>query len=113
MMKILNDAKDQQYAEHMAARAMDALERAIGVLEHAIDRFRGPDDEIDEKTLMAEIKALNGAFLFALKMREAARAAGCETFEIGHPELDLGAARDEIGRRLACLRAACDEGAVS
>ena len=67
-----------------------------------------------DKQVVADIKALNGAFLFAMKMQEAARAAGSERFGLrGAGQLDLDAARDEIGIRLACLRAAGGGGELS
>jgi hypothetical protein len=104
---------DRALAERTVGRALKALEIATRTLEDAVDAWQALEDGAGEKQVVAEIKALNGAFLFAMKMQEAARAAGSDRFgAAGAGVLDLDAARDEIGLRLACLRAAGGGGAV-
>jgi hypothetical protein len=105
---------DRDHAERMVGRALKALETATQTLEHAVDALKAVEDGTGEKQVVAEIRALNGAFLFAMKMQEAAHAAGSERFGAGGGgQLDLDAARDEIGLRLACLRSAGGGGPVS
>jgi len=114
MTDMIGLTDERSFAERTAGRAFKALETATETLEFAVDAMKAVEDGAGEKQVVAEIKALNGAFLFAMKMQEAARAAGSERYGSGGgATLDLDAARDEIGLRLACLRAAGGGGAVS
>jgi len=114
MTDMIELTDERARAERTVGRALKALEIATRSLEDAVDAWQALEDGAGEKQLVAEIKALNGAFLFAMKMQETARAAGSETYGLGGAgQLDLDAARDEVGLRLACLRAAGGDGAVS
>ena len=114
MTDLLELTQERARAERTVGRALKALETATETLEYAVDAMKAVEDGAGEKQVVAEIKALNGAFLFAMKMQEVARAAGSERFgAAGAGKLDLDAARDEIGLRLACLRTAGRGGDVS
>jgi hypothetical protein len=114
MTDMIDLVDDRAHAERTVGRALKALEIATQTLEDAVDAWRALEDGAGEKQVVTEIKALNGAFLFAMKMQEAALAAGSERYgAAGAGTLDLDAARDEIGLRLACLRSAGGGGAVS
>jgi hypothetical protein len=108
MKKKISHSFDCQMASKVILkRALVVLETATKNLEHSLAAAKTAQDDIDAKTRLADIKALNAALLFALKMQEATRAATQQDTEgQGAGALDLDAARDEISRRLACLRTA-------
>ncbi|VDC31793.1 hypothetical protein [Pseudogemmobacter humi] len=93
-----------------AAGALDLTEQlyriAVEELNEAFAGIREGRFELakDGKRAVRDLADLSKALLEERRNVEKLRkqAAG----EAGGGELDLGAARDEIGRRLACLRAA-------
>jgi hypothetical protein len=92
---------------HSSARA---LALALGKLE------AGETDKVAE--LPVALAQVRKALTLALMERQAVAKLGHETGDAGgggvsHAALDLAAARDEIGRRLARLRNARDAGGVS
>ena len=104
-------------AERKVEQAYKALNTAVEVLEHQLDALRkqsGAMTPADAEAVVKEMKAVNAAFLWAMQQEGKARDAGSQRYgRRGGGQLDLGAARDEIGRRLACLRAAGAGGALS
>lgn len=101
-------------AQKIVADAQEAFETTIEALKDTVRVLKGMP-ETGDREVIKDVKAMNQAFLFALEMQEKARVAGCKKFGTigGSAALDLGAARDEIAFRLACLRDAGDGGDVS
>lgn len=100
--------KDTTRADKTIRRAMDAFETTIDVLNEAVNKLKA-EYRAGEKAVMADLKAMNTAFSFAMAMEARARdAAGPHTQAKAAGTLDLDAAREEIGLRLACLRSAED-----
>ncbi|MEM7722889.1 MAG: hypothetical protein AAF376_10980 [Pseudomonadota bacterium] len=111
-MTIIMGRDDPDHAVKTVGRAFDALETATETLQAAVNALKLADPTFSDKQVVTDIRALNGALLFAMKTQEAARAAGHEGFG-GGGQLNLEEARDEIGVRLACLRSAGCGGDVS
>ena len=103
--------EDMARARKVLGRAIKAFEVTIEALDAAVDRLR-EDVTSGEQEVMKDLRAMNGAFLFAMTLEEKARAAEFGTGGGGAGQLDLDAAREEIGLRLACLRAAGGDRAV-
>ena len=113
MTDILETVDERAHAEKQVARALKALEMASATLENACDAMKAALGDGDQD-VVKELRTLNTAFLFAMNMQEKAIAAGSERFGSGGAGvLDLDAARDEIGVRLACLRDARGTDGVS
>ena len=98
------DPSDNPTAEALALQAQDAFDRAVRVLQVSCNELEQTPEAGDGDVTKA-VRQMNGAFLYTMEMREKARDAGCKRFGIGGAgDLDLDAARVEIGLRLACLR---------
>ncbi|NKX46296.1 hypothetical protein [Roseicyclus persicicus] len=98
------------HAERTVARAYKALEVAVELLESTLDAARAARD-CDETGVIKDVRAVGVAFQTALQLEGKAREAGSQRYGgRGGGELDLDAARAEIGRRLARLRAAGGDG---
>ncbi|RMA42144.1 hypothetical protein D9R08_11895 [Rhodophyticola porphyridii] len=107
------DRNDLARAEGIVAEAMKAFDVALEVLSDAIDALRA-EKTVGEQEVTKDLRAMNNAYMFALQMREKARDAGDRHgAAAGGGGLDLDAAREEIGLRLACLEAASGGGRVS
>ncbi|WP_050761343.1 hypothetical protein [Jannaschia sp. CCS1] len=99
--------------EIVALQAQDAFDRAVRALQDSC-KVLEQMPEAGEGDVTKAVRQMNGAFLLTMDMREKAREAGCKRFGAGGAgQLDLGAARDEIGLRLACLRRAGHGSGVS
>ncbi|MEJ6391832.1 hypothetical protein V8J82_01110 [Gymnodinialimonas sp. 2305UL16-5] len=91
-------------AETAVERAEKAFETAIAVLEASCDQLKSAP-EFGEGEVTKAVRQMNAAFLMTMDMQEKAREAGVKRFgNGGGGQLDLDAARSEIGLRLACLR---------
>ena len=101
-------------ATRIVLDAQEAFETTVAALREAVRVLKSMPETAD-RDVIKDVRAMNQAFLFALEMQEKARVAGCKRFgtATGSGQLDLGAARDEIAFRLACLRGAGDGGTVS
>jgi hypothetical protein len=107
---IVNGDDDRAHGDRTVLRAYKALEAAVELLESTLDTARGTGN-CDEAGVVKDVRAVGAAFQTALQMEGKAREAGSQRYGgRGVGELDLGAARDEIGRRLARLRAAGGDG---
>ena len=103
---IETDPKDETRAETLVLQAQDAFDRAVQALQDSCKTLEQAPEAGDGDVTKA-VRQMNGAFLLTMEMREKAREAGCKRFGAGGAgQLDLDAARDEIGLRLACLRRA-------
>jgi len=91
--------------------AMKGFHRAAAALNTAVEALE-TSPATGEKQVVADIRALNGAMIFALKMWSEARGAATG-YHNGSGGIDLDAARSEIGLRLDCLRTAGGGGGVS
>ena len=107
MTDLITGDDGRAHAERTAARAYKALEAAVEVLEGMLDAARAAQG-CDEGGLVKDVRAVGAAFQAALQLEGKAREAGSQRYGSGGGggELDLDAARAEIGRRLARLRAA-------
>ncbi|WP_224814366.1 hypothetical protein [Hasllibacter sp. MH4015] len=101
---IENDDLQADRAEVLVTEARDAFDRAVRVLNDSCSQLETMPDA-GEGDVMKCVRQMNAAFIHTMEMREKARVAGCKRFgETGAGQLDLAAARTEIGLRLACLR---------
>lgn len=101
-------------AAAIVAEAEAAFDTAVAGLREAVAALKELPDG-GEKDVAKDVRAVNGAFLFALEMREKACVAALRKqggTGGGGGALDLDAARDEIAFRLACLREAGGGGGV-
>lgn len=108
MTKTINESDALAYADRSVAQAYKALETAVEILERTLDIARTAS-VCDETEVVKDMRAVSAAFSLALQQEAKARDAGSQRYgrrDVG--VLDLGAARDEVRRRLACLRAAGD-----
>ena len=104
--------EDRAHGERTVLRAYKALEVAVELLESTLDAARATG-RCDETGVVKDVRALGAAFQMALQMEDKAREAGSRRHGgRGAGELDLDAARAEVGRRLARLRAAGGDGGV-
>lgn len=99
--------EDDACTEITVARAMKAFDVTVDALEDAVDRLRA-EEAVSPGAVIKDLKEMNSAFTLALNLKEKARDAkrGPDGRRAG--ELDLDAARAEIGLRLACLRGVSD-----
>lgn len=113
MIDNMTESEDLAQADRTVARAYKALEVAVELLESALDAARAAPKG-DATEVVKDVRAVAAAFQTALQVEVKARDAGSQRYtRRGSGELDLDAARDEVGRRLARLRAARDGGGVS
>lgn len=112
MTKTINESDALAYADRSVAQAYKALEVAVELLESRLDAARAALN-CDESDVAKDVRAVGAAFSLAMQQEAKAREAGSERYgRAGAGVLDLGAARDEVGRRLARLRAAGDRGGL-
>ena len=104
---ILDSDENVACTEITVLQAMKAFAVTLEVLEAAVDRLRA-DEAAGPGAVTKDLKDMNNAFLLALAMKEKLRDArrGSDGGRAG--QLDLDAARTEVGLRLACLRNAGD-----
>jgi hypothetical protein len=113
MIDRMTESEDLVRADRTVARAYKALEVAVELLESTLDAARAAP-EGDAAEVVKDVRAVGVAFQTALQVEVKARNAGSQRYtRHGTGELDLDAARLEIGRRLALLRAARGGGGVS
>lgn len=113
MTEFINESDALAYADRSVAQAYKALETAVELLERTLDAARSAT-LCDETEVLKDVRAVSAAFALALQQEAKARDAGSARYgRRGNGGLDLGTAREEVRRRLACLRAAADGGAVS
>jgi hypothetical protein len=113
MTDIINESDALAYADRAVAQAYKALETAVELLERTLDTARTAQT-CDETDVVKDVRAVGTAFALAMQQEAKAREAGSQRY--GRREggtLDLDAARVEIGRRLARLRAAGGDAGVS
>ncbi len=109
----MTESEDLVRADRTVARAYKALEVAVELLESTLDAARAGQDG-DTTEVVKDVRAVGAAFQTALQVEVKARDAGSQRYtRHGTGELDLDAARREIGRRLARLCAARDGGTLS
>lgn len=107
------ESEDLAQADMTVARAYKALEVAVELLESTLDAARAAKDG-DTTEVVKDVRAVGVAFQTALQVEVKARDAGSQRYSRrGTGQLDLDTARAEIGRRLARLRAARDDGRLS
>ena len=113
MIDNMNESEDLAQADRTVARAYKALEVAVELLESALDAARAAPKG-DATEVVKDVRAVAAAFQTALQVEVKARDAGSQRYTLrGTGQLDIDAARAEIGRRLARLRATRDDGCVS
>jgi hypothetical protein len=104
--------EDQKPFQEMLDGALEAFATARQVLRGTLKRLKA-EEPVESSEVPKHIRELNNALILAMGLEGKARdATGQRTGEIGAGQLDLDAARTEIGLRLACLRAAGGGGAV-
>ena len=115
MTQTVIDDEPAGRAKQSVQRAYKAMDVAVEVLESALDAARARRDSgEDDIDILKDLKDANAAFMLAMQVQGKARDAGHSIFGTeGQGQLDLDAARAEIGIRLACLRDAGDGGGVS
>ena len=108
MIDNMTESEDLAQADRTVARAYKALEVAVELLESALDAARAAPKG-DATEVVKDVRAVAAAFQTALQVEVKARDAGSQRYtRRGSGELDLDAARDEVGRRLGqAWRAAC------
>jgi hypothetical protein len=112
MTNTMTESVDLARADRTVARAYKALEVAVELLESSLDAARAAGDG-DTTEVVKDVRALGAAFQMALQVEVKARDAGSQRYtRQGTGVLDLAAARHEVERRLARLRATRDGGAV-
>ncbi|WP_109664238.1 hypothetical protein [Roseicyclus mahoneyensis] len=113
MTDIFNDHDALAYADRSVAQAYKALETAVELLERTLDAARVAEI-CNETDVVKDVRAVGAAFQLAIVQEAKARDAGSQRYgRRGGGVLDLDAARDEVCRRLARLRAARDGDDVS
>ncbi|WP_114964951.1 hypothetical protein [Alkalilacustris brevis] len=104
------DPKGNATGEALVAASEAALTATVAALHEVLGRVRqGEFGRIDD--LIREQRELRRALVMAFEERhkvEKLRRNSGGGGDAPDAALDLAAARDEIGRRLACLRAAAD-----
>jgi hypothetical protein len=104
--------EDQTPFQEMLDGALEAFATARQVLRETLKRLKA-EEPVESSEVPKHIRELNNALILAMGLEGKARdATGQRTGEIGAGQLDLDAARTEIGLRLACLRAAGGGGAL-
>ncbi|WP_306047834.1 hypothetical protein [Nioella sp. MMSF_3534] len=104
--------EDQTPFQEMLDGALEAFATARQVLRGTLKRLKA-EEPVDASEVSKHVREMNNALIFAMGLEGKARdATGQRMGEIGAGQLDLDAARAEIGLRLACLRAAGGGGAV-
>ena len=108
-----HDPRDAARAERVVDDALLALEVTIAELRRSVEEIvAGTED--DEREVVRDLKAFNSAFKLAQTSEANARELLKRNLSaIERGELDLTAARDEIGQRLARLRRADAERGLS
>jgi len=100
------------YADRAVGQAYKALETAVELLEETLDAARAAQS-CSETDVVKDLRAVGAAFQLAIQQEARARDAGSQRYgRRGGGVLDLDAARLEVGRRLARLRAAGDREGV-
>ncbi len=101
------------YADRSVAQAYKALEAAVELLERTLDAARMAEN-CNETDVVKDVRAVGAAFQLAIVQEAKARDAGSQRYGRGGGGVfDLDAARNEVCRRLARLRAAGDGDGVS
>ena len=104
--------EDQTPFQEMLDGALEAFETAREVLRDTLKRLKA-EEPVESTEVPKHIREMNNALILAMGLEGKARdATGQRMGEIGAGQLDLDAARAEIGLRLACLRAAGGGGTV-
>ena len=97
----------------MLEMAMEAFETTGEALRGTVNRLKA-EEPVSADEVGKRVRDMNAALLQVLSLEGKARdATGQRIGQIGAGQLDLDAARAEIGVRLACLRAAGGGGDVS
>jgi hypothetical protein len=109
MTETFDDGDALAHADRSVAQAYKALETAVELLERTLDTARAAQT-CSEADVVKDVRAVGAAFSLAIQQEAKARDAGSQRYgrRGGGGVLDLDAARVEIGRRLARLRAAGD-----
>lgn len=109
MTDIFDEDDALAHADRSVAQAYKALDAAVELLERTLDAARAVPT-YDETDVVKDVRAVGAAFALAIQQEAKARDAGSQRYgrRGGGGALDLEAARVEIGRRLARLRAAGD-----
>ena len=101
--------EDKAREEIVIRRAMKAFEVTLLALDAAVDDFKA-EYLSGEKEILKDLKAMNSAYQYAMETEQKARERAAKQIGAIHAgTLDLDAAREEIGLRLACLRATGDD----
>jgi hypothetical protein len=105
--------EDTARFQEMLAGAFEAFATTQDVLRDTVKRLKA-QEPVSSAEVVKQIKDMNGALLLALGLEGKVRdATGQRQAGAGAGELDLEAARAEIGGRLARLRAAREGGELS
>lgn len=105
--------EDQAVFQEMLETALETFETTREVLRGTLNRLKA-EETVPGAEIPKHIKEMNNALILAMHLEGKARDAnGQRSQHVGAGQLDLDAARTEIGVRLACLRAAGDGGALS
>lgn len=98
--------------ENMVSYSEQLLNHSIARLTRILETYDDMPAALAGKELAEEFRSLRKALEIAYHERaHIQKLKGVE--DARSASLDLGAARDEIARRLACLRTAGDGGAIS
>ena len=88
-----------------AAEALELFDLASAILRQMLDEAKGAASEASARDLATYTKDVSGALKVLITERQHVEKLRRDAGDLaGGREFDLDAARDEIGRRLACLR---------
>jgi hypothetical protein len=88
-----------------AAEALELFDLASAILRQLLDEARGAASEATAREMATYTKDISGALKTLITERQHVEKLRRDAGDLaGGRDFDLDAARDEIGRRLACLR---------
>lgn len=88
-----------------AAEALELFDLASEILRRLLDEARGGASDSTAREMATYTKDISGALKTLITERQHVEKLRRDAGELaGGRDFDLDAARDEIGRRLACLR---------
>ena len=112
-MSIIYPEAVEKSSDNIMSEAQQHFQRTSKALNSLLDQLEAErfDHVAETKTLIRDLKAAMGPALAERERLESEKRKEAGIGEAGYA-LDFAAARLEVGRRLACLRAARSEGSI-